>query len=296
MNKYPSAYCTLNSIIQQLNSSSDNINVSTVASQTTQINTEDANTQAYLKRLIMEVSGAIARKHNRAFVPYDDTKTMRRGYVRDNLWREAYEYRIEMEDDTLSLSSVTWIGTSLTSAQYRLANENTHPNWEIAIDIDAISTIYPADFDESVQVAGTFGYNRDPDNMWKDSGKTVSGAIGATVTTVTVSDGTVFGVYQYIKIESEYMLITDISTNDLTVERGVNGSTAASHASTTAVYQYQQTYEIEQEARRLAIRNFHLRGGLNDPKSFAIGPETAIEIDPNDVKIVVSRRHVFGTV
>ena len=297
MNTYRSAYCTLNSIIQQLNADDNDTDISTTSAQNTAISNESANTQAYYKRLIREVSAAIASKHNRVFVPYDQTLTLRRGYVLDNnLYGEAYEYLLRMKDDILSITSVTWVGTALTSSQYRLADENSHPNIEIAVDRDAISTLLPADFDENVTVAGVFGYHRDPDNMWVDSGDTVQDSpLSSSATALTVTADGNFEVMQHIQIESEYLLITaiDADTEILTVERGVNGSTAASHDNGKAINRYVPTPEIEQEARRLAIRHFHLRGGVDGGKSFIVTAETAIEIDPNDVKIVVDQRHVF---
>ena len=300
MNTYRSAYCTLNSIIQQLNADDNDTDISTTSAQNTAISNESANTQAYYKRLIREVSAAIARKHNRVFVSYDQTLTLRRGYMQDhNLWGEAYEYRLRLPDDILSITSITWVGTVLTSSEYRLADENAHPNIEIAADRDAISTLLPADFDENVTIVGAFGYHRDPDNMWLDSGDTVQDSpLSSSGTALTVTADGNFEVMQHIRIESEYLLITaiDTATEILTVERGVNGSTAASHDNGKQIDKFVQTPEIEQEARRLAIRHFHLRGGIDGGKSFIVTAETAIEIDPNDVKVVVATRYVFRSV
>jgi hypothetical protein len=71
-----------------------------------------------------------------------------------------------------------------------------------------------------------------------DSGETINeGAeFSSSDTTLTVSDGTTFTQYEVIKIESELLQITAISSNDLTVKRGVLGSTAAAHADSTAIY------------------------------------------------------------
>jgi len=51
-----------------------------------------------------------------------------------------------------------------------------------------------------------------------------------TKTTVAVGDGTEFQIDQTILIGSEQMLITGIFTNDLTVTRALNGTTAVAHA------------------------------------------------------------------
>ncbi len=53
---------------------------------------------------------------------------------------------------------------------------------------------------------------------------------------VDVASGAALAVGQTILVESEQMYITAISTNTLTVRRGVNGTTAAAHATDTDVY------------------------------------------------------------
>ncbi|MFT6765180.1 MAG: hypothetical protein ACJAZS_000047 [Alteromonas naphthalenivorans] len=65
------------------------------------------------------------------------------------------------------------------------------------------------------------------------------GQLSAIDTTVTVIDATVFDNNTTIKIDSEYMSITNISSNDLTVTRGAFNSTEATHedgATVTGVY------------------------------------------------------------
>ena len=49
-------------------------------------------------------------------------------------------------------------------------------------------------------------------------------------------------------IGSEQMLINDISTNDLTVARGLNGTTGAAHADNSDVYILRWPASIEREA------------------------------------------------
>src|SRR3990172_5659065 len=63
-----------------------------------------------------------------------------------------------------------------------------------------------------------------------------AGGISASDTTVGVTDGTDFNVGDGIQIESEIMLVTAIVSNDLTVTRAIQSTTAATHADTTDVY------------------------------------------------------------
>ena len=58
--------------------------------------------------------------------------------------------------------------------------------------------------------------------------------VGAT--TLNVSDGTLFYALQNITIESEDLRIDSIKGNELTVVRAYNGTAAAEHAQTTAIY------------------------------------------------------------
>ena len=82
------------------------------------------------------------------------------------------------------------------------------------------------------EIAGIWGYR----NLQEASGSLTDGAVAdATTTTVTVDDGTDFAVGQTVLVDSEQMLVTAISGNNLTVARGLNGTTAATHADNTTV-------------------------------------------------------------
>jgi hypothetical protein len=68
--------------------------------------------------------------------------------------------------------------------------------------------------------------------------KTTTGTVGETVTAWGVNDASTLNTAQTIKVDDEQMYITGISSNTLTVERGVNGTTAATHTAGTSVYTY----------------------------------------------------------
>ena len=78
----------------------------------------------------------------------------------------------------------------------------------------------------SIEIAATWGYRRFAEDSSTDLNQTSLAATGATV---TVDDGTQFHVGQTILIDDEQMLVTAISTNNLTVTRGLNGTTASAH-------------------------------------------------------------------
>lgn len=63
-----------------------------------------------------------------------------------------------------------------------------------------------------------------------------SGGIDNSTTTMGVTDGSIFDVGDVVQVESEYMLVTAISSNNLTVSRAYAGTSAASHADALPVY------------------------------------------------------------
>ena len=86
---------------------------------------------------------------------------------------------------------------------------------------------------QTLSILGSWGYTADTVSV------TTSDAVASTTaTSVSVTAATNLGPAQTILIDSEQLYITSISGNTLTVERGVNGSTAATHSGGVSVYRY----------------------------------------------------------
>ncbi|MCH8200125.1 MAG: DUF350 domain-containing protein, partial [Chloroflexi bacterium] len=116
----------------------------------------------------------------------------------------------------------------------------------------------------------------------KDTGTNVTTDLTADAsgTTVAVGDGTKVNKGEVILVGSEKMLVTDVTDNNLTVQRavdgsvlaahsqpvdvfayrsltvtrGVNGTTAATHDDSTAITKYQAPFPIRQLARAQPVR------------------------------------------
>jgi hypothetical protein len=69
-----------------------------------------------------------------------------------------------------------------------------------------------------------------------DSNGTTTEALDLTEDDISVSDGTLFSTYTYIKIDEEVMFITAISSNTLYVRRGQLNSQAKEHASGASIF------------------------------------------------------------
>ena len=133
--------------------------------------------------------------------------------------------------------------TTWASTDYLLYPSNAEPTkaWgrpytRILVDTEAGAEDVFTTGMQTVEVVGKWGYRE----VTEDSGANVNeGAqYSATDTTLTVTDGTKFAVGQTIVIDSEQIYVTAISTNDLTVARGVNGTTAAAHNDGTDISIY----------------------------------------------------------
>ena len=87
---------------------------------------------------------------------------------------------------------------------------------------------------QTLAIAGTWGYSNDTTGALTTTGAITS----TTVVSWGVNDATDLEVATTILVDTEQMYITGISSNTLTVERGVNGTTAATHSAGASVYTY----------------------------------------------------------
>lgn len=263
----------------------------------------DTSDDELLKDMIEEASSELIAAIGRTPVPYVETVTLREKYLRDgNLWREYGEYLLTTPQDLLVISSITWIGTALTAdTQYRLANENQQPNREIAIDVNALSDVYPNDFSESVQITAIWGYAPHYDTgAWKDSGQDVPTSTmqsDATETSMTLTDSDPIEVGDYLRMESEVVFVTanDTATEAVTMERGALGTTAAIHAGTIDIEQFQQLPDIRGAVREIAVYKYKSKDRVGGRVTVFDGGSVIIEdIDPS-VQRTINRhhRHIF---
>lgn len=299
MTHYEMAYVTLDEVVTQLDLV-DEAAFSTTTSANTRISAQDANTRTQLKRFIYEVSDDLYTRWFRDFVPYVDTLTV---YANDYEWSRSWTaknntYVFDLSRfanrDLLSVDSITLNGTAISSSYYRLDTSDGYPAQRIIFDGDNVTFPASYDFDTSIVIVGTWGYHDQPGNMWSDSGDTVQNApqISASGTTLTVTSGSNFETYQYIKIEDEFLFITSISGTTLTVQRGVNGTTASAHANGTTIYTYKQTASVRKDVRRMVLREYMLRNGVN----LVVAVETIQDITTGDFKINIPKRWALGSV
>lgn len=227
----------------------------TLAEIKDRIDTSQTADDVLIMDAIEEACRALDEATARKFYPFIDTRYY------------DYESKFELElnsDDLLSVATLNTAaddgsGSEITASQYWLKcgdSYNLTP-----YDRIIINTSTSAEFDfvytknHSQELTGVFGFHRDYANAHKASGDTVQNdtQITASGTTLVVTDGANFEAGQTLLIESEWLHVASISDTDLTVERGINGSTAAAHANGTAISIFQPDPEVARVARRYAL-------------------------------------------
>ena len=166
--------------------------------------------------------------------------------------------------------------------------ENTRPFW--SIEVDTRSTGSKSDFprnQRNFELVGKFGYSESTVvavSLVDDADVT------ATDLTLTVDDGTEFSIGQTIFIESEQIYITAIAANLLTVQRGINGTTGATHANDSAISIVEYPTPIREavllesgllmETRGYRRQLGNLEDGIITPFGRTFSAETRMKIDP----------------
>lgn len=189
----------------------------------------DTTDDAELHRQLQDASRAIDLFCNRHFYVKTDTRYPE-SWGGTELW---------LDDDLLAVTSVKMDENAdavyewtFDTTDYLLWPDSDNVWPKVRIDIDTRTSIYAAwaRGRRSVQIAGSWGYG---DGMraspWDASGNT--GTVATTTgTTLTVSATTGFAVGQNLLVESEQMYVTAVGSGELTVVRGINNTTAATHS------------------------------------------------------------------
>lgn len=197
---------------------------------------------------------------------------------------------------------VTWASTDYTLYPYDAAPtgaaglETTRPFWRLEVDQRTGDRSGFTSGQRLYELVGKWGYSESK----KGSGDTVQDdPLSSSATTLNVTSGGNFAVGQTIIIESEQLFITAIATNALTVERGMNGTTAAAHVKTTAIsiVEYPQPVVavcIAETARRWTAERAHYSSQLGVPDSGVVTVAGSMELREGSKRTLDPYRTGFG--
>tara|TARA_R110002110_G_scaffold256694_5_gene472682 strand:- start:3667 stop:4617 length:951 start_codon:yes stop_codon:yes gene_type:complete len=159
--------------------------------------------------------------------------------------------------DTAQTTSETL--TEGYNADYFLEPYNTNPKFTLKLNEDTNKGFNGGQ--QTLHIAGTWG--------WQNTtsiATTLNGAItDAAATTVTVTSGATLSEGNTILVGTEQMYVESISTNNLTVIRGVHGTTAATHLTGVNVAKYTYSDVVVQACLDLGHFSYRDRDiGFND--------------------------------
>lgn len=142
----------------------------------------------------------------------------------------------------------TWASSDYLLAPYN-APADEEPYWRIETAPGGAQSFPVAQ--RSVEIVGRWSW-------WQElvSTTTLAEDLDTTETAVDVTSAASLEVGQTILTDSEQMYITGISSATLTVDRGVNGTTAATHSNAAAVSRYRYPANVVEASLIQAGRVF----------------------------------------
>lgn len=221
------------------------------ASITVPDSTDDARLRSVLEAVAEAVDGADGCY--RTFQPYTATRLFR-------AWEGG---SLRLDEDLIEVTSLktdddgdgTYENTWATPTDYFLEPANAAIRREPYVEIvtaDYAGRYSFSSVQRGIQIVGVWGYWRDLLTLTA----TVAEALDTSETGVDLSSAAELDVGHTILVDAEQMYVTAISGNTLTVERGVNGTTAAAHSLGAAIQLYRYPAPIVEACRLSAARMF----------------------------------------
>jgi hypothetical protein len=213
-----------------------------------------------MRKILESASRSIDSYCNRTFVTKTATKYFDGGY---SLWLPDLLSVTTLKTDedgdgtyenTLTTDDYILYGVGLEDKL------NTYPKTELVINYNLGDYgSFASGVQKGVEVAGVWGYGDGISATPYISDTTTSEALDASETGVDVTSATNLSAGQLILVESEQMYIYSVSSQTLTVERGVNGTTAATHDTAKTIYIYQYPSDIRQACIDLSVALYQNR-------------------------------------
>jgi hypothetical protein len=202
---------------------------------------------AEMFQLLLAVSDWVDRHCNRHFYPRTQTLVFDGDGSARLLIPDLIALTTLKEDTAEDKTfATTWAATDYWLTPYN-AEATEHwgqPYTQIRVRTKGAQDVFTKG-EQTFQITGRWGYREFKEDSSTDLN---DAAMTAAKTTVAVDDGTQFAIGQTIMIGAEQMLVTNIVTNNLTVSRALNGTTAAAHTDNSDVYILRWPASVERAA------------------------------------------------
>jgi hypothetical protein len=165
---------------------------------------------------------------------------------------------LRLDDDLLELVELT-NGDGNKITDYLLEPANVWPKMRVRLTNGAIWQPSAAgEIRQIIEADGVWGAHDRYSTAWKASGVILPAALNNSATTISVTDIGALQAGQLLRVDDEFMLLSAIDADTdappaytLTIERGAQGTTAASHAKDAPVKIWQVQGNISQACIRI---------------------------------------------
>lgn len=202
---------------------------------------------------------------------------------------------LTLDDDLLEVLTLTnGDGSSIASSDYKLYPLNVSAKAKLSL-LGSGSSIFRAsssgDVEGAISLRGVWGYHARYGEAWVDVGATLSSLINASDTSVVVTPSRTIRAGQLVKVDSEYLYVRSVSVNatsgdTLTLARGANGSTAASHSASASVLVWTNPV-VEDLATQAVVAYNRLR---DNPAGESKNIGGQVFVTPKDVQVWIAKR------
>ena len=203
--------------------------------------------------IIRSVSREIEHTAHRTFSPRIETRYF--DYHRDTFG--AYLY---FDADLLEITTLTnGDGATISSSAYVFEPRNIYPRYALKlINSGGVFWAYNQDPESAISVNGVWAYHSDYNNAWQAVDTLNASATNSATSVTTVGSGLI-KAGQLLKIDSEMLYASSVSTTTTTVTRAANGSTAASHSNAATIYAWTPDAAIEQLTKEASAARYRMR-------------------------------------
>jgi len=186
---------------------------------------------------------------------YEQSET--RYYDWDN---HAY---IELDAPLLSAVTVTNDSAAMATVDYRLLPRNGYPKLRLEVMRDGSTILsYTTTRQDATSIAGLWGWHDDYAHAWATDTTLAAAITTTTATSCTVTAATNLQAGQTWKIDSEQIYCSSLSSTTATIERGVNGTTAATHLISASISIWRPALNIREATRQLTCQIYKMKDSL----------------------------------
>jgi hypothetical protein len=262
--------------------------------------TEYGSYYTYILDDCFAYSKIIEDKTQRTFVPYAAEKVY---YFRDLVaagdWYVADgRYVLRLDEDLLTVDSIDLNGTDMDTDTYYLADMNARPNTypyrSIVFDSDEVPT-WNTGFSTCITITGEWGVQDNSSDAYDTVGTLAAAVSSTTATTLSVASANLYNVYDYVRIDDELMLVTALTTTgdpqSLTVKRGVNGFTAATHDNAVSITRWNVVSDVQKLATKMVAYAYQRRSDAGERVQMIDNQLVIAQFDKELSQIAERRRY-----